>query len=67
MRIAFFTDTYYPEINGVTNTLSRLHQYLDKNGIEHVFFAPQYDEETMEDAILRFKGIQIPLYGLPDF
>lgn len=60
MRIAFFTDTYYPEINGVANTLSRLHQYLDKNGIEHVFFAPQYDEEIMEDTILRFKGIQIP-------
>jgi hypothetical protein len=29
MKIAYFTDTYSPEINGVTNTLSRLGVYLD--------------------------------------
>lgn len=60
LRIAYFTDTYYPEINGVANTLSRLHGYLDKNQIEHIFFAPEYSEETAEDYILRFKGIQVP-------
>ena len=58
LRIAYFTDTYYPEINGVANTLSRLHGYLERNQIEHIFFAPEYSEETAEDYILRFKGIQ---------
>ena len=42
LRIAYFTDTYYPEINGVANTLSRLHGYLERNQIEHIFFAPEY-------------------------
>lgn len=60
LRIAYFTDTYYPEINGVANTLSRLHQYLDDNQIQHIFFAPEYKEATAEDNILRFKGIQLP-------
>ena len=31
LRIAYFTDTYYPEMNGVADILSRLHGYLDKN------------------------------------
>lgn len=60
MRIAYFTDTYYPEINGVANTLSRLHQYLDCQGIEHIFFAPEYADEEQEQDIIRFKGFQIP-------
>lgn len=61
MRIVYFTDTYYPEINGVANTLSRLHQYLDQQGIDHLFFVPEYrpEDETTED-IRRFKGIQVP-------
>ena len=60
MRIAYFTDTYYPEINGVTNTLSRLHQYLDKNRIPHIFFAPEYPISDDEADIRRFRGVQLP-------
>lgn len=60
MRIAYFTDTYYPEINGVTNTLLRLHKYLDDNNIEHIFFTPQYSEEKSGDYIMRFKGLKVP-------
>lgn len=60
MRIVYFTDTYYPEVNGVANTLSRLHQYLDRNGIEHLFFAPEYADEAAEKEIYRFRGFQIP-------
>lgn len=28
MKVALFTDTYLPQINGVTNTLRNLVQYL---------------------------------------
>ncbi|MDO4301393.1 MAG: glycosyltransferase family 1 protein [Clostridia bacterium] len=62
MRIAYFTDTYYPEINGVTNTLLCLHKYLDDNNIEHIFFTPQYSEEKSGAYIMRFKGLKIPFY-----
>ena len=60
MRIAYFTDTFYPEINGVTNTLSKLSKYLNNNDIEHIFFAPQYSDEESEKEIMRFKGYHIP-------
>lgn len=60
LKIAYFTDTFYPEINGVANTLAKLHQYLENQQIEHIFFAPEYSEETAEEYILRFKGIQVP-------
>jgi glycosyltransferase involved in cell wall biosynthesis len=42
MKIAYFTDTFAPELNGVTNTLSKLQAWLDKKEIQYAFFAPDY-------------------------
>jgi glycosyltransferase involved in cell wall biosynthesis len=60
MKIAYFTDTFMPEVNGVTNTLSRLLGYLDKQGIQCAFFAPEYPrkpEVSGHKRIHRFKGV----------
>ncbi len=62
MRIAFFTDTFHPQINGVTNTLNKLDSYLDKKQIEHAFFAPSYKESNIYEKAHRFKSISFPLY-----
>ncbi len=65
MRIAFFTDTLYPQINGVSNTLNYLSRYLHENDIEHVFFAPDYGSEACEDERLqaiRFKSVAPIIY-----
>jgi hypothetical protein len=48
MRVAYFTDTYSPEVNGVTNTLSRLGNYLDKLNIHQLVIAPDYKREDLE-------------------
>lgn len=58
MRIAYFTDTFEPEINGVVNTLTRLNEYLHKKGIEFVVFAPAYNEDTVNSNanIHRYRG-----------
>ncbi|QDP40365.1 glycosyltransferase family 4 protein [Radiobacillus deserti] len=40
MRIAIFSDTYAPEINGVARTLKRYTDYLEKRGIEYRLFVP---------------------------
>lgn len=61
MKIAYFTDTYAPEINGVTNTLGYLTAYLQKNGIGYQIFAPDYEEADVklaEPNVLRFKGVR---------
>ncbi|QAY68442.1 glycosyltransferase family 1 protein [Paenibacillus protaetiae] len=40
MRLALFTDTYEPEINGVARTLARWIAYLEKQGVACKVFAP---------------------------
>lgn len=65
MKIAFFTDAFYPQINGVSNTLSYLSRYLQSRNIEHVFFAPDYGFDSDECAglpVKRFKGIRPVIY-----
>lgn len=61
MRVAYFTDTFYPEINGVTNTLSYLSEYLDQKGIDNIFFAPDYEkpeQNKFKGKAHRFKGVK---------
>jgi hypothetical protein len=64
MKIAYFTGTYAPEVNGVTNTLTRLGSYLEGKQIQYVVFAPAYGEDTKTFSVIsensrvyRFKGI----------
>ncbi|MDR1908905.1 MAG: glycosyltransferase family 1 protein [Spirochaetaceae bacterium] len=69
MRIAYFTDTFSPEVNGVTNTLSRMRAYLEKSGVQYAFFTPAYGaggqagEETapQDGGIHRFGGLKTAL------
>lgn len=65
MRIAYFTDTFLPQINGVSNTLEKLGDYLSGKNIEHMFFAPDYNEKIISPAnspVTRFKSISLPFY-----
>jgi glycosyltransferase involved in cell wall biosynthesis len=50
MKIAYFTDTFTPELNGVTNTLSKLQTWLDKKEIQYAFFAPDYSGRPAADG-----------------
>jgi glycosyltransferase involved in cell wall biosynthesis len=62
MKIAYFTDTFTPELNGVTNTLSRLQSWLDKKDIQYAFFAPDYNGPSdANQPIYRFRGIKTAL------
>lgn len=63
MRIAIFTDTFLPQINGVTNTLSKLMEYYEANNIEYLIFAPDNDIKKNENYnIQRFFSIKFFLY-----
>jgi glycosyltransferase involved in cell wall biosynthesis len=43
MRIALFSDTYHPQVNGVARTLKRLTDYFEERGIEYKVFVPETD------------------------
>ncbi|WP_243524921.1 glycosyltransferase family 1 protein [Bacillus pseudomycoides] len=45
MRVAIFTDTFTPQVNGVAKTLDRLTCYFQKQNIAYAVFAPQHTAE----------------------
>lgn len=63
MRIALFTDTYTPDVNGVALTLKRWVDYLKKNGHQVIVFAPEGNHQTStEEQNNRYKSFPFFLY-----
>ncbi|MCR6106838.1 glycosyltransferase family 1 protein [Salipaludibacillus agaradhaerens] len=64
MRIAIFSDTYVPEVNGVARTLKRLADYLTEREIDYKLFVPETLESTAPKTptIERFRSIPFMLY-----
>jgi len=41
LKVAIFTDTYYPQINGVSNTLYEYSKYLEDEKIQYLIVSPK--------------------------
>lgn len=66
MRIAIFTDTFVPEINGVATSTNNLAATMKAHGHEVIVVTtnPYNDQVTFEDGVLRIPGIEVKqLYG----
>ncbi len=63
MKIAIFTDTFLPQINGVTNTLSKMKDYMDQRDIEYMFMIPgDISEKEQLQNIISFQSARFFLY-----
>ncbi|NEW07207.1 glycosyltransferase family 1 protein [Paenibacillus sp. SYP-B3998] len=64
MRIALFTDTFLPDVNGVSKTLGRWTRFLESKGVECKVFAPTSMTEGDPDPfrVERFYSIPFLLY-----
>lgn len=65
MRLAIFTDTFLPQINGVSNTLQYYSRYLTRRGIAHMFYTPAYKDGEQGDGdypVVRFPSVPFALY-----
>ncbi|WP_345790874.1 glycosyltransferase [Neobacillus drentensis] len=63
MRIAIFTDTFYPDINGVARTLKRLTDFLESQNITFKLFVPASPaEEPDAGHIHRSKSLSFFMY-----
>jgi glycosyltransferase involved in cell wall biosynthesis len=63
MRIAIFTDTFHPEINGVARTLKQFTNYLDDQNIAYKVFIPNpHAKEYASNQICHLKSISFFLY-----
>ncbi len=62
MKIAIFTDTYAPQVNGVTKTLNRLKNYMDENGIAYKLFFPAEGSPNETKETISFYSVKFLLY-----
>ncbi|MDG4656449.1 glycosyltransferase family 1 protein [Ectobacillus antri] len=63
MKIAIFTDTFTPQVNGVAKTLERFTRYLAQQNIEYYVFAPENPaEEHVMTNVKKLKSIPLALY-----
>jgi glycosyltransferase involved in cell wall biosynthesis len=65
MRIAHFSNTYKPDINGVARSVSTFREGLSRMG-HHVFVFAQeapHDYEETEPYIFRYPGLHVPQFS----
>jgi 1,2-diacylglycerol 3-alpha-glucosyltransferase len=67
MKIALFSDTYFPIINGISVSVSLLAKELRKKGHTVVIFTHNHDQATPEKDVVRFKGFKVPKRSLQEF
>ncbi|MBM7704843.1 glycosyltransferase family 4 protein [Metabacillus iocasae] len=65
MKVALFTDTFIPDVNGVAKTLAKLTNYFEHQKIDYQVFAPEsINEDLFSKQIHRF--ISLPFFLYPE-
>ncbi|OGY32667.1 MAG: hypothetical protein A3A57_02710 [Candidatus Woykebacteria bacterium RIFCSPLOWO2_01_FULL_41_12] len=60
MKIAFFTETYYPELNGVSVSLDFVKKQLERKGHEVFIFAPKVrGYQSFDDHVIRLSTVRV--------
>ena len=62
MRVSLVTDTYYPQVNGVSRTLGQLVRYLTERGDEVQLFHPHYGQPPIEGNHVLVRSFPLPFY-----
>ncbi len=63
MRVAFFTETFLPKIDGIVTVTCLLLDHLEQRGIETVIVAPRMGcEQYRSTRVIGVPGITMPLY-----
>ena len=57
MKIGLFSDTYLPQINGVTTTVHWLREELEHMGHEVYVFCPHYGRERPDPRVVRLPSL----------
>lgn len=63
MRIGFFTDSYFPEIDGVAYTLKAWKERLEKRGHEVYIIYPGSEDYDPEESEIPVKSVSNPFYS----
>ncbi len=63
MRIAMFSDSYYPYVSGVTRAVATAKETLTALGHQVTVFCPDYPGASLEEDVVRFSSIKAPTYA----
>lgn len=62
-RVAIFTDTYAPQMNGVARTLARLADAIARRGGAVRIYTTTDPASAPVDNVVRFPSVSFPMYG----
>lgn len=62
MRLAFFSEAFEPQVNGVVVTLARVAEYLESHGHEILFVIPRNRSRPPRANTVELSCIPFPLY-----
>lgn len=63
LKIAIFTDTFLPQINGVSNTLYEYAKYLESHQVQYMILSPEVSKDDPKHPFVkRLKSIQFWFY-----
>ncbi|MBR9700053.1 glycosyltransferase family 4 protein [Candidatus Woesearchaeota archaeon] len=65
MRIAIFSDTFYPKIDGIVTFIQHAADYLNKHGHKVLIVCPQYskaDPDVPYAKLIRLFSVSLPTY-----
>jgi glycosyltransferase involved in cell wall biosynthesis len=62
LKIAIFSDTYFPQVNGVAQTLKRLSNHFDRKQITYQVYSPENKSSTTYPNINQFPSLPFFLY-----
>lgn len=62
MRVSLVTETYFPQVNGVSRTLGQLVRYLTERGDEVQLIHPHYGQPPIEGNHVLVRSCPLPFY-----
>lgn len=65
MRLAYFTDTYHPQVNGLVTSIDSNREELAKLGHKVLVFAPRLPHSSPDPDVFRLNGLTY--YPQPEY
>ncbi|HKJ68419.1 MAG TPA: glycosyltransferase family 1 protein [bacterium] len=64
MKVAYFTESLPPNMDGVSHTLLQISKYMDSNGVDLRFLSPFKPDEShwLCDRVRQVRSIPFPMY-----